>query len=143
MKRTNRKRLFAFIGALVIIISLLSSFTVNAATKKWTTGCYNGYKQTGYTTVFLDNPKKDAYINVYNYNFRGKKDKTEFRVYIKDSNGKQLYAANVKTGTKLRLGNDHRSYKIYFSWSSKISEPIAEVCNEYWAIKAKKNCYMR
>ncbi len=143
MKRTNRKRIFACIGAVIILMSLLSSFTVNAATKKWTTGCYNGYRQTGYTSVILDNPKKDAYINVYNYNIRGKEDNTEFRVYIKDSNGKQLYTANVKSGKKLRLGNDHRSYKIYFSWSPNTFEPIAQVCNKYWAIKAKTNCYMR
>ncbi|MBR1731076.1 MAG: hypothetical protein IJ725_01410 [Ruminococcus sp.] len=143
MKITGKRKVLAIIGTLIILMSVFASFEVNAATRKWVTGCYNGYKQTGCTTVYLTNTKKDAYINVYNYNLRGKEDKSEyFRVFIKNANGKLLYAADVKSGTKLRLGNDHKKYKICFSWSPKTEDYFNGTCVKYWAIKAKTNCYM-
>lgn len=148
MKRNNYRRLLSLIGVIIICFSMVSAFTVSASAASWKTGKFDmNYSRKGYTNIYLTNLKKDAKITVYAYTSvnklfskKQKESKEKFHFTLTDNRGKILYETDTYSGTTFKLGKDHNSYRVYLSWSRKVSESINWVCTDSWAIKAKTNC---
>lgn len=127
---------------------------------EWKTGAFNkDNKANGYTTVYLNEDVENAYVHIYTYNKNGKKTKGELHIILKDEKGNLVWEGDVKSGTKLRLGNDHKEYRVYVSkkeYHSTGDDILSKVISSgnnflklgenennccYWAINTKKDCY--
>lgn len=127
----------------------------------WRTGTFSNEKRSDtFTTVYVDGENKNAYVRIYTYNRKGKKTKGEMHIVLRDEKGNWVWEGDIKSGAKLKLGNDHKAYRIYITKKEydttvgnlsisqikkagdnfvKIGEN-ADNCH-YWAINAKTNCY--
>ena len=146
MKTTKKRRILAFTGMLVIVMSVLASFAVSASAASWKTGNFDaGYVAKGYTTVKLSNLKKDAYIKIFTYSNVGWKTSGKIHVTLRDNKGKWICEFNTTSGTKLKLGKDHSSYRVYIA-KQHLKSNAQDFLNsgkcQMWAINAVSNCYM-
>lgn len=146
MKTKNTRKAFAIIGAMIIIISVFSSFAVTVSAASWRTGYFDsGYVAKGYTTVKLSNLKKNAYIKIFTYSSAGWKTSGKIHVTLRDTRGKWICEFNTTSGTKLKLGKDHSAYRVYIA-KQHLEKPSDDFINcgkcQMWAINAVSNCYI-
>ncbi|HBL40197.1 MAG TPA: hypothetical protein DDY98_00940 [Ruminococcaceae bacterium] len=114
--------------------------TVKAA-ETWQTGNYYGTSK-----IKLNKNAGDAYIKIYNYNTKGKLTKIDLGVQLLDEMGNVLYKGNIKSGSSLRLDNDHSTYIVKISYNtyggfSGVFNSLENKCGS-WAVKCEKNCYI-
>lgn len=146
MLKTNKRRILSFTTMLIIIISVFASFAVTASAASWKTGRFDsGYTAKGYTTVRLSNTKKAGYIKIFTYDVLGKKTSGEMHITLRDDRGRWICEFDTKSGTKLKLGNDHSVYRVYIV-KKKISSPPKDWIDvgkcQTWAINTVSNCYI-
>ena len=146
MKTTNKRKILAIIGSLIIVMSVFASFAVTASAASWKTGNFDsGYVAKGYTTVRLSNLKKDAYIKIFTYSNLGWKTSGKIHVTLRDTRGKWICEFNTTSGTKLKLGKDHSAYRVYVA-KQHLKKDADDFLNcgkcQMWAINAVSNCYM-
>ena len=131
---------------LIIISSLFASFSITASAASWQTGRFDaGYTAKGYTMVRLENTNKDAYIRIYTYDVLGFKTSGQIHVTLRDYRGNWICEFDTKSGTKLRLGNDHNVYRVYIA-KKQIKSTSKDWDNvgkcQMWAINTCTNCYI-
>ncbi len=147
MKKTMR-----FTAIILAAIMIMSTFTVLASAKEyWVTGRFdNGYTARGYTTVNLENTRKNGYVKIYTYDSFGNQTSGQMHITMRTTSGKWLCEFDTKSGTKLKLGNNNSAYRIYVA-KKKYSNTIkgrgddfinVGKCN-FWAINCYSNCYMK
>ena len=146
MLKSNKRRIFSFAAMLIIVFSLFASFAVTASAASWQTGRFDsGYTAKGYTTVRLSNTNKAGYIKIYTYDVLGKKTNAEIHVTLRDNKGKWICEFDTKSGTKLKLGNDHSLYRVYVA-KKKLNSTAKDWINvgkcSMWAINTVSNCYI-
>ena len=150
------KTMTRIISMLLAIITCFSIMSISAsAVDYWRTGNIpSNYKNSGCTTIQLDNTKKNAKIVIHAYhssllNGNGTEGNSRLHVTICDTNGKLLWDDDVNTGRKgrvLNLGKDHSAYRIYIR---EVEVPALEAMGIpgyytplYWGIECKKNCHI-
>lgn len=146
MLKTNKRRILSFVAMLIIVMSVFASFAVTASAASWKTGNFDsGYTARGYTTVRLSNTKEAGYIKVYTYDVTGRKTNGEIHITLRDNRGRWICEFDTKSGTKLKLGNDHSVYRVYVA-KKKINSTAKDWINvgkcQMWAINTVSNCYI-
>lgn len=146
MLKTKKRRIISFVAMLILVVSVFSSFAVTASAASWRTGEFDaGYTAKGYTTVYLSNTKKAGYIKIYTYDMMGMKTSGEMHITLRDTRGRWICEFNTKSGTKLKLGNDHSAYRVYIA-KKRIKSTPKDWLNcgkcQYWAINTVSNCYI-
>lgn len=146
----SKKRLVSIVMALALLVGSfgISSTKVSAAT--WRTGRFDtGYVAKGYTTVRLSNTRKNAYIRIYTYDSCGKKTSGNIHVTLRTTSGKWICEFDTKSGTKLKLGNDHSAYRVYVAkkkYPNTIKGQGDDFINVgkcyYWGIQCVSNSYI-
>lgn len=136
--------------AIVLVIVLFASIaTFSASAAQWKTGNFG----SGYTTVKLDNPKKDGYIKIHTYNcikgnhsgqcFGAGETYAKLKVTFRDTKGKWICDFNTTSGTKLKLGKDHSAYRIYITCRQDLGSGAKNFENKgkctHWAIETTSN----
>ena len=94
------------------------TFTVASAVK-WKTGRFDtGYVAKGYTTVKLNRNVTNGYMRIHTYDQLGVKSSGEIHVTLRDAKGNWICEFDTKSGSKLKLGNDHSEYRVYIAKKS-------------------------
>lgn len=152
---TNTKTNITRIVALILVtVTLLSVIPLQANAASWRTGNIpSNYRNSGYTTVYLNNTRSDAKIKIHTYyrSVTGASKEGKSRVYItmKDTSNRWIWGGSIDTGRNgktMTLGKDHSAYRIYirevklngikyYDWSG-YNRPV------HWAIECTKNCYV-
>lgn len=135
----------AMLLSVILIVSVLSTVVpTSVLAAVWKTGNLVNYNQEcGYTLVCFDNLKKDAYVKIYAYKSNGKeiKLKDTMHVIMRTTSGKWICEFDTKSGSKLRLGNDHTAYRIYIKRTfTETYNPKEKNRAKYWGLKTYKNC---
>lgn len=137
-----------FLAAMMI----MSSLTIFASAKEyWVTGRFDsGYTAKGYTTVNLENTRKNGYIKVYSYDSFGNKTSGQMHITLRTSSGKWLCEFDTKSGSKLKLGNNNSAYRVYIAkkkYPNTIKGNADDFLNvgrcNFWAINCSSNCYIK
>lgn len=157
MKHTNTKRIFGrkllsiFLATLMSLSVFSTAFSAQAAS--WRTGCVpNSNRNSGYTTVYLSNKKKDAKIKIHSYSYllpsnrdKAKEKSTSFHITMRTTGGKWIWEGDITTGSKgktMKLGNDHNAYKICLRQNSIPFGSYTLNYANYWGIECTSNCYI-
>lgn len=150
----DRKRHASRLVALALIFTF--SLAVPARAGDWRTGYVpSGGGDTSAIVVF-NNTNKNAYIRLHAYvqkgliprsaesNPEGKEGNCTLHVTMKDENDNFIWEGDVNTGSgarrgiKLKLGPDHRVYKIYLRHEYSI-HCWEHKCPIYWGVETLSN----
>lgn len=142
------KKIISVILALTVFVCSFSALSAQAAS--WRTGCVNGRSNSGYTTVYLSNTKKNAKIKVHSYTYlinpnNAKEKSTSFHVTMRTTGNKWIWEGDITTGSKgkeMKLGNDHSAYKICFRQNDIPFGSYTLNYANYWGIQCTSNCYV-
>lgn len=149
--RFGRKLLSVFLAVLMSLSVFSAAFSAQAAT--WRTGCVpSGNRNSGYTTVYLSNKKKDAKIKIHSYTYllpankdKAKEKSTSFHVTMRTTGGKWIWEGDIKTGSGgkiMKLGRDHSAYKICLRQNDIPFGSYTLNYAKYWGIQCTSNCYL-
>lgn len=116
----------------------------------WKTGYFdNGYTAKGYTTVRLNSGANNGKIKVFAYDKAGKRTNAAIHITLRDNNGNWICEFDTTSGTELKLGNDHSTYRVYVAkkqYPNTIKGQSDSFINDgkcvTWAINCTSSCYM-
>lgn len=128
------------------------SYTVSSNSTT-ATGSFSNKK--AYTTVRLNAGVSAGYITINSYDGLGLKTSAKLHVCLTDYNGNWICEFNTTSGTKLKLGNDHREYRVYVSpghydTNGSFWKTVINGGNKFtndgkcvtWKLTANSNCYI-
>lgn len=110
-----------------------------------TTGGFNGDNWSGYTYVYVKNPRKKAKIKVCSFNASGKIKSGKFKVLITTPQDKGFQMVKkVESWDNIKLNYGYSTYKIQICrnnayMSNKNVNKNRANCH-WWSIDAKSNC---
>lgn len=146
----GRKILSVFLAVVMSLSVFSAAFSAQAAS--WRTGNVNGSKNSGYTTVYLSNKKKDAKIKIHSYTYllpanrnKAKEKSTSFHITMRTTGGKWIWEGDIKTGSSgktMKLGKDHSAYKICIRQNDIPFGSYTLNYAKYWGIECTSNCYI-
>ncbi len=142
------KHLKKIIALALVVLSLTSFASFGASAAQWKTGNFG----SGYTTVYLQNTKKNGYIKVHTYNCtRGKhsgkcfgsgETSAKLKITLRNTRGGWICAFNTTSKTKLKLGKDHSAYRVYIACRQDLGS-AANFTNlgkcSHWGIETVSN----
>ena len=149
------KTIKRIVAMLLVVTTLFAICAVSASAATWRTGNFNRSHNSGYTTVYLSNAKKNGYIKIHTYNcvkgnHTGKcagagETNAKLKVTFLTTSGKWITQFNTTSKTKLKLGKDHKAYKINIA----VRQDLGSAANftnlgkcSHWAIEAVSNTYI-
>ena len=146
----NNKLFVKVISLALVVVTMFSILAVSASAASWRTGRVPSSGNSGYTTVYLSNTKKDAKIKIHSYTYlvnpnNAKEKSTSFHVTMRTTGNRWLWEGDITTGSKgktMTLGNDNRAYKICIRQNSIPFGSWTLNYANYWGIQCTKNCYI-
>lgn len=144
------KNLTRIICAALVLVTCFSILCVSASAASWRTGCVPSSGNSGYTTVRLSNPNKDAKIKIHSYTYlinpnNAKEKSTSFHITMRTTGGRWLWEGDITTGSSgktLKLGRDNSAYKICIRQNSIPFGSWTLNYANYWGIQCTSNCYI-
>lgn len=150
------KKIKKILAIIMVVACTVTAYSTSASAAKWRTGNIPAYnRDTGYTTVRLDNTKKNAKIKIHTYtslfrNGKGYEGNARLYVTMRDTRGRWIWGGNIDTGSNgktLTLGKDHSAYRIYLREVQMPGIYYYRFFNTYnyptyWAIECTKNCHI-
>lgn len=145
------------IVSMIVIVLSVGCISAQAATEV-KTGCFgSGNNYVG--TVYLEKDKKgnllDGKIKICSFakkafsNTKGTLNKAKLHVTLRDTNGKWICEFDTTSTSTLKLGNDHKAYKVYVRPVQTNGSGIVSTAKDwnnsgacyYWSVDAVKNCH--
>ena len=144
LKKSFTKR----IAVVLSVILLLVTSACPVFADSWRTGNVVRGRDSGYTTIWLNNTGKDAKIKIHSYTTflsnEGKEASTTFHITMRDINGNWVWEGDIETGSSgktLKLGCDHSAYKICIRQNElNVHQWGWLTYADYWGIECVSNC---
>ena len=149
------KKTLYLILVFILMCSTVSSKNVFAATSAKFTG--NSYCAVTISQKLMQSSKyKTATVKITTYDLSGRKSSGKINIKLTDEKGNYIGTYKKKSGDTIKLGNDHKGYRIYISTYNEpekggiISRSIIRGNNftnsgkcVTWQVSNNKNCSIR
>lgn len=149
-----KKRILTIVLSLVMVFSMVpaASMTASAATSAKTSS------SSSYCTVNISQSlinrkgKQYATVKFKTYDMTGWWNTgAKVRITLRDGNGRYITSWIAKGGDTFKLGDDHRTYRIYVSYYDNPENNFISQGNNFtnmgsaykWTITNPKNCTIR
>lgn len=149
-----KKRILTIVLTLVMVFSMIpaATMTASAATSAKTSS------SSSYCTVNISQSlinkkgKQYATVKFKTYDMTGWWNTgAKVRITLRDGNGRYITSWIAKGGDTFKLGDDHRTYRIYVSYYDNPGNNIISQGNNFtnlgsaykWKISNAKNCTIR
>ena len=109
----------------------------------------NFSNNNSYVTVSLNTNCGAGYVQIYTYDLAGYRTNARIHITLRDWQGNWIWEGDANSGCKLRLGNDHSSYRVYVRPAS-YSDGIIDQGNSFinsgkchtWKLTCTSNTYI-
>lgn len=149
-----KKRILTIVLTLVMVFSMIpaASLTTSAATSAKTSS-YSSYCTVNISQSLINKKGKQyATVKFKTYDMAGWWNTgAKVRITLRDGNGRYITSWIAKGGDTFKLGDDHRTYRIYVSYYDNPGNSIISQANNFdnlggaykWTITSPKNCTIR
>ena len=145
-----KKRILTVVLALTMVVSMLSVATLTASAATSATTSSSAYCTVNISQSLLNKPGLQyATVKFKTYDMTGLWNTgAKVCITLRDGNGKYITSWIAKGGDTFKLGDDHRTYRIYVSYYDNPGKNFISQGNNFtnlgssykWKITNAKNC---